>query len=108
MTISVDTAGVITTHFFNKSTRLFPEDGHLQDPSSAISAAAHRRLLKDLLRRIYRTCSTLDGFTDAIRQTTVGSIFTQSTIVRAARDILTRTLANRYGLTQMQIDTLTL
>jgi hypothetical protein len=58
MSICIDRLGVVHTEFFNKSAVLFPRDSHLQHKHSAISKAAHGRLLKDLVRRIYKTTST--------------------------------------------------
>jgi hypothetical protein len=94
------------TEFFNKSTLLFPRDDHLQHKHSAISNAAHGRLLKDLVRRIYKTTSSFSKFIDTIRETTNfyqhKSLHTQGKVTMVAKSILSSTKRNRYDLTQLQ------
>jgi hypothetical protein len=111
MSIYVDNTGVVHTEFFNKSMALFPRDDHLQHKHSAISSAAHSRLLKDLIRRIYKTTSNFGKFLATIRETTkfyqAKSLHTQTKVTKVTNSVLSSTRHNRYDLTQLQIDALT-
>ena len=103
--------GSAHTFYYNKSALLFPLGSALQHKSSAISMAAHNRLLSDLARRIYKTSSTISGFLQALSKATGQGTsrprHPASKVLRAARQTLDRTTTNRYGLSPLQISNLT-